>query len=151
MTGRFGGRRILRFFGVLAALLAVCLGAAAEEARNIAADCKYSISRGSYKNVAKLYDGSYKSFWQAGKEKKNFLQVTLPEGETCSGVQIKWDKLNTHWRIEVAQGDEWVEAGGYEEGKDYLITWTPLDNVTKFRITSLNPRWDALRIRELEV
>lgn len=151
MAGRFGGRRTLRFFLALAALMAICLGAGAEEARNIAAECKYSFSRGSYKNTAKLYDGSYKSFWQAGKERKNFLQVTLPEGETCSGVQIKWDKLNTHWCIEVAEGDEWVEAGGYEEGKDYLITWTPLENVTRFRITSRNPRWDTLRIRELEV
>ena len=141
-------RTAILFLGILAALWAVCCGAAAEEARNIAAECTYSFSRGGYRTVQKLYDGTYDSFWETGRESYNWLQVELPEGETCSGVQIKWGKLNRSWRLEVEENGEWVRAGGYEA--DCLITWTPLDGVAKFRVAT-RKKSAPLNIRELEV
>ena len=135
-------------FGFLMALL-LCFGAAAEEARNIAAECTYTWTKGSFKNVGDLYNGNYSYYWETVYSKDNWLEVTLPEGETCSGVQIKWGAVNTTWCIEVEENGEWVRAGGYEA--DYLTTWTPLKNVTKFRVSSHNKGKNKLRIMEMEV
>ena len=47
------------------------------------------------------------------------------------------------------ENGEWVPVGGYET--DIQNTWTPLDNVTKFRVAAHN-RWeDVITINELEV
>ena len=42
------------FFGCLAVLMAICCFAAAEEARNIAAECRYSWTKGSFLNEGDL-------------------------------------------------------------------------------------------------
>ena len=169
---RFCPGRTLVFLLFLTVLTAVCFGTAAEaqdsaareagnpvvaaeaqdpatgEARNIAAECKYAAARGHTRIFGNLYDGSYQYYWESDVRRDNWLQVTLPEGETCSGVQIKWAEINRSWRIEVEQDGEWVPAGGYEA--DYLNTWTPLENVTSFRIFA-GKRANRLRINELEV
>ena len=148
MKYRFRGK-ILLFVLLLLALTACCAFAAAEEARNIAAQCTYTYCKGSEKNIGDLYNGNYSYYWQAAKGKDSWLEVTLPEGETCSGVQIKWYQVNTGWCVETEQNGEWVSVGGYDG--DYLTTWTPLYNATKFRISTHNkvPEW--FRILELEV
>ena len=142
-------RLVRLFFCLLILLLLLCGAAAAEEARNIAADCTYTWTKGSFKNEGDLYNGNYSYYWETVYSRDNWLEVTLPEGETCSGVQIKWGGVNPAWCIEVERDGEWVRAGGYEA--DYLVTWTPLQGVSKFRISSHNRGKNRLRIMELEV
>ena len=141
-------RRIL--FVLAGAALILCLGAAAaEEARNIAADCTYRYQRDSARNIGDLYNGNYSYYWQSAYTKDPWLEVTLPEGETCSGVQIKWQKLNTSWYIETEENGEWVRAA--EASGEYLTTWTPLRNATKFRLCSDFRIPNDMRIVEMEV
>ena len=83
--------------------------------------------------------------------KNNYLEVRLPAGETCSGVQIKWAAINKKWCVEVLQNGEWVAVDGYREDRPYLTTWTPLENVTEFRIASHSNYPHELRIDELNV
>ena len=144
-------RRLLGFlFVVLLSLLLLAAGAAAaEEARDLTAQCSFSWSKGSSKKTAVLHDGNYDKYWQANKSKNNYLEVHLPEGETCSGVQIKWAEINKNWCVEIPEGDEWVRFAGYEG--DYLTTWTPLPEVKAFRIASHNNYPHYLRINELIV
>ena len=142
-------RRLLIALGI-GILLAGCVGAAgAEEARNLAAECSYRFQRGSQRNVGEMYDGSYNYYWESSKSRDPWLEVTLPEGETCSGVQIKWAVATSRWSVEVEQDGEWVKAG--EATGAYLTTWTPLPGVTKFRVSaSFNyPNW--MKILEIEV
>ncbi len=143
-------RKILRFLLCLAVFAALaCAAAAAEEARDITSACTFRASRGSGRNLEALYDGNYSYYWQSAKDWTPWVEVTVPEGETCSGVQIKWAFVNKNFSVEVEEGGKWVSAGGYES--DILTTWTPLDNVTKFRICAHN-RWeDVLNISELVV
>ena len=103
---------LVRFFGCLAVLMAVCCFAASEEARNIAAECRYSWTKGSFLNEGDLYNGNYSYYWQSVNSRDNWLEVTLPEGETCSGVQIKWGEINKTWCIEVQENGEWVRVSG---------------------------------------
>ena len=122
---------------------------AAGIARDLADRCSYSFSKGSKKKTAVLYDGEYSKYWQAAKAHYNYLEVHLPQGETCSGVQIKWAEINKNWCVEIQQGEEWISVGGYEA--DYLTTWTPLPDVTAFRIAAHNRVANYLRINELRV
>ncbi len=143
-------RKILRFLLCLAVFAALaCAAAAAEEARDITSACTFRASKGSGRNLEALHDGNYSYYWQSAKDWTPWVEVTLPEGETCSGVQIKWAFINKYWALEVEKNGEWVQVDGYSP--DIQNTWTPLDNVTKFRVIAYN-RWeDVLKINELEV
>ena len=141
--------RRLIFAGLLAGLVFLCASALAEPARDLAAECTYRFSKGSSRKTDVLFDGDYNRFWRSNKAKNNYLEVHLPEGESCSGVQIKWAAVNKNWCVEVQEGEEWVRAGGYEA--DYLTTWTPLEGVTAFRIASHSNYPHDLRINELGV
>lgn len=150
MNRKTAGRILLGLLVLLALLTAgAAEKASAEEARNIAAECTYKVPKGSGWGTKALYDGSYDYCWESPKAWEPCVEVTLPEGETCSGVQIKWAFINKNWAVEVEQGGEWVKVDGYSS--DIQNTWTPLDNVTKFRVIAYN-RWeDVLKINELEV
>ena len=150
MNRKTAGRILLCLLVLLALLTAgAAEKASAEEARNIAAECTYMVPKGSGWGTKALYDGSYDYCWESPKAWEPCVEVTLPEGETCSGVQIKWAFINKNWAVEVEQGGEWVKVDGYSS--DIQNTWTPLDNVTKFRVIAYN-RWeDVLKINELEV
>ena len=146
-------RRNLQKTAVVTFLMLILLllagSALAQEARDLTAECTYTVSKGSTRNIHALYNKDYMGYWQAGRAKNNYLEVRLPEGETCSGVQIKWAQINPNWCVEVKEGNEWVKVGGYEG--DYLTTWTPLPDVTQFRIASHNRVANYLRINELIV
>lgn len=118
-------------------------------ARNIAAECTYAWQKNAARNEGDLYNGNYSYYWESAKAKEAWLEVTLPEGETCSGVQIKWYAVYPDWSIEVEQDGQWVRAGGYTG--DYLTTWTPLYRAKKFRIVNRSKIPIAMRIVELEV
>ena len=138
---------------VLLLMLVVFLPAArAETARDLTAECKYTYSKGSQRNTNVLYDHKYDKIWKSEKSRNNYLEVQLPEGETCSGVQIKWASIqNRRWTVEVQQDGEWGAVDAFNEELPYLNTWTPLDNVTCFRIASHNTYPHMLEINELVV
>ena len=144
------GRILLFILCCLAAAALLCVSAAAEEARDIAKDCHYQICKGSFRKTQKLYDGDYSEWWESASRTDPWLEVTLPEGQTCTGVQIKWHTINPGWCVEVEDGNGgWVSAGGYDG--DYLHTWTPLDHVTKFRVAAHTKRARTMRILEMQV
>ena len=137
---------------LLMLLVLFAAAAEAETARDLTAECTYSFSKGSNRNTNVLYDHDYKKIWKSDKSKNNFLEVHLPEGETCSGVQIKWASIqNRRWCVEVRQGGEWVAVDAFNEETPYLTTWTPLEGVTEFRIASHNTYPHTLEINELVV
>ena len=137
-------------FGVLAGLLlALSVSAGAETARDLTKDCTFSFSKGSSRKTEVLYDGRYEGIWISNKAKNNYLEVRLPEGETCSGVQIKWADINRKWCVEVEQDGEWAAVDEFKT--EMLTTWTPLDGVTAFRIASHSNYPHDLKICELIV
>ena len=107
MKTRIAGRFLFCLL-VLAALLPVTLAgvASAEEARNIASECTYKVSKGGGGTKA-LHDGTYDFCWESPKAWEPWVEVTLPEGETCSGVQIKWAFINKYWALEVERSPAW--------------------------------------------
>ena len=102
--------RFLRPAVLLLFLLLLLLSAVqAETARDLTAECTYRYSKGSNRNTNVLYDHDYQKIWKSDKSRNNWLEVHLPEGETCSGVQIKWASVqNRRWTVQVQQDGEWV-------------------------------------------
>lgn len=134
---------------LLAALTLLTLSAAqAETARDITAQCTFSSKKAPF-NSRLLYDGSYEYAWETRQAKKVQLEVHLPQGEVCSGVQIKWGKVNKDWVVEYQQGGQWIACPKDETG--YLTTFTPLPDVTAFRIAANQRHQNKLMIHELNV
>ncbi len=123
----------------------------AETARDLTEQCTFSCSAGSSRRTFVLYDHDYEKIWTSNNARNNYLEVRLPAGETCSGVQIKWAAINRKWCVEVRQDGKWVAVDGYDENRPYLTTWTPLDHVTEFRIASHSNYPHRLSIDELVV
>lgn len=142
--------KIVSVLLVVVGIFVFCVGlAGAEDARNIAAECTYRYQRDSARNIGDLYNGNYSYYWESARTRDPWLEVTLPEGETCSGVQIKWQAVNRSWYIETEVNGEWIRTA--EASGEYLTTWTPLRNVKKFRIASDFRSPNVMRIVELEV
>lgn len=137
------------FSALLLSVFILAHPAHAETARDLTAQCAFSASKGSAKSFASLYNHSYTHFWQAGKSHYNYLEVRLPAGETCSGVQIKWAAINPNWTIEILKDGKWTPIG--ECSHEYLTTYTPLPGVSEFRIAAHNRVADYLRINEITV
>lgn len=133
---------------ILAAFCAIASVGLAAEARDITAQCTFSGPKPKYR-YSLLYDGNYEYAWETSRAKNVYLEVRLPEGEACSGVQIKWGKVSTEWEIELEQDGEWVAYAKDETG--YLTTFTALPNVTAFRIAAHQRVSDKLLIHELNV
>ena len=143
-------KKVIPLFLLISVLLLSAF-AAAETARDLTAECSFSASKGSGKKYTALYDHVYEGYWKSNKANNNYLEVHLPEGETCSGVQIKWAAINRKWCVEVEKNGEWTAVDGFQEGREFLTTWTPLDGVTAFRIASHSNYPHDLRIDELIV
>ncbi len=142
-----------RIVKVLLGLL-LCAGclwgtAGAESAQNITADCTFTTSGKPPYSYKLLYDQKYQYSWKTPKLKNVYLEVTLPEGQTCSGVQIKWGRINPRWQIELWDGTAWQPYHKDESG--HLTTWTPLPEVTRFRIAAHHNYKGELHINELYV
>lgn len=143
-------KKVIPLFLLISVLLLSAF-AAAETARDLTAECSFSASKGSGKKYTALYDHVYEGYWKSNKANNNYLEVHLPGGETCSGVQIKWAAINRKWCVEVEKDGVWTAVDGFQEGREFLTTWTPLDGVTTFRIASHSNYPHDLRIDELIV
>lgn len=135
-------------FCVMCCLLCLSVQAESRAAQDVSARCTY-VSPKSKSRTALLHDGNYTRAWQSARAKKVYLEVTLPEGELCSGVQVKWARVNLDFCVEVRDGEQWVRVE--QEHSPYLTTFTPLDGVSSFRIAANQRISDRLEINELVV
>ncbi len=142
---------ILRLALLLGLFLLFPALSSAETARDLTEQCTYKYSGGSSRRTFVLYDHDYEKIWTSNNARNNYLEVHLPAGETCSGVQIKWASINKKWCVEVRQDGKWTAVDEYDESRPFLTTWTPLDNVTEFRIASHSNYPHRLSIDELIV
>lgn len=140
---------IRRILIVLVILLCVAAGTAAETSRNIADECTYLSKKKSGYNV--FHDDNYATTWKSEKGHHPYLEVHLPEGETCQGVQIKWYAPCKSWSVQIEKDGAWVAVDQYREGEDYLVTWSSLPSVNAFRIACDFRVANWLRLNEIYV
>ena len=119
---------------IIAAILC-CAAAGAETAKDITSECKFNAGSGR-KTFAQCKDRNYKTYWKTNNGDKCFVEVTVPEGQSASGVMVQWFEHPHAWGVQV-QGEDgaWTDAG-HTEGS-YLAEYLPLpEGTTLFRVAN---------------
>ena len=140
---------------LLAALL-VILGAAllaaacADPAPDITKKCRfYALS--ARKNFSRCTDRDYKTYWRSGNGDGAGVEVTVPEGQTASGVEVQWYEHPHAWSVQVQdESGAWRDAG-HSEGA-YLTDYLPLpEGTTFFRVTNAPGEKRHFNLMELRI
>lgn len=141
-----------KIIAVLLGLLCLLMAAAAiaEPAEDITALCSFRAGSGR-DTLPQCYDRRYKTHWQSLGGKAAYLQVTLPEGQSASGVMTKWFDAHHGWQVQVEDEDgEWVTYA-QSEGL-YYSEYLPLpQDAASFRITTVKGRNSTLSLCEVYV
>ena len=140
---------------LLAALL-VILGASllpaacADPAPDITKKCRfYALS--ARKNFSRCTDRDYKTYWRSGNGDGAGVEVTVPEGQTASGVEVQWYEHPHAWGVQVQdESGAWRDAG-HSEGA-YLTDYLPLpEGTTFFRVTNAPGEKRHFNLMELRI
>ena len=132
-------------------MLALCCGpACAEPARDITSACKFNAASGR-KTFAKCHDGRYTTYWQTANGDKAYVEVTVPGGQTASGVMVRFYEHTHAWGVQIQDGSgAWVDAG-HTDGS-YLTEYLPLpEGTVSFRIANAPGNKTRYRIADLRI
>lgn len=119
------------------ALLLCCFAGLtlAEEAPDLTGDCEITASRKD--KLFRLTDGKMKMTFEGLKNKQNWIEVTVPEGEVACGIYIVWKENSAIVSLEAfdAASGAFVPTATLNRG-DYVHEFTPLDHLSQFRLVS---------------
>ena len=145
-------RKIRFLTAVLLLALAVLLIAAAgaETAEDITSSCRLKPLSGK-KSFPNCTDRDYTTYWRSDNGKGACIEVTVPDGETASGVTVQWFEHPHAWGLQVQDGSgEWIDAG-HTEGL-YLTDYLPLpEGTTFFRVTNAPKEKRHFNLIELRI
>ena len=148
-TGSFGLKYWVAAAGLIAALF-LCAFAGAEPAEDITAQCKFNAGSGR-KTFAKCRDRNYETYWKTSNGEKCYVEVTVPEGQSASGVMTQWFEHPHAWGVQVKDADgKWTDAG-HTEG-EYLAEYLPLpEGTTVFRVANAPGEKRHFNLTELRI
>ncbi len=138
---------------LLAGLFAVPAQAAAAEdapARDITASCVFRPASNA-RNFRKCTDDNYKTYWNSAAGSGAMIDVTLPAGESASGVWIRWYEHTHACRLQIPDGsDGWAEYSC--SSGEFLSDFLPLPAGTSvFRICNPEGKKTRMPVCELRV
>ena len=92
---------------LLCFLLLTLVGSAlAQEAEDLTQQCKFQGTAVS-KEMKKLWDNKYSSYWRSQGGASGKLTVTLPEGQEARGIYIKWYEKAVPVEVVEPEGKNW--------------------------------------------
>ena len=104
---------------VVLVLLACCLGlgALAEEARDLTADCDFKTSSTEYV-IRALYNRDFTNKpWKAAKTRHPYVAATAPSGEKIYGLYVCFATMPESYEVQVGKGSEgWETLAAGQEG-----------------------------------
>lgn len=140
---------------LLAALLilgitALCAPACAETAADITSACSFKAGSGK-KTFSQCKDRNYRTYWRSSNGAKAFIEVTVPQGETASGVMVQWYEHPHAWGVQLQdETGAWVDAGSTEG--QYLSDYLPLpEGTTHFRVANAPGEGRHFNLTELRI
>ena len=142
------------FAAVMIIAAVLCCGAAcAETAQDITKQCKFSAGSGRTGENAfsRCTDRNYKTYWRTSNGDKCFVEVTVPAGQTASGVMVQWYEHPHAWGVQVKDADgKWTDAG-HTEGS-FLAEYLPLpEGTAQFRVANAPGEGRHFNMVELRV
>ena len=120
---------------IMLGITLLCAAVFADPAADITSSCKFNAGSGR-KSFAKCRDRDYRTYWKTANGDKCYVEVTVPSGQTASGVMVQWYEHPHAWGVQVAGADgKWTDAG-HTEGS-YLAEYLPLpEGTTRFRVAN---------------
>lgn len=143
-------RWIWGLLAFLACLLLLTAGTA-QEAQELTKQCKFRAG-GHRSKFSACLDRDYGTYWASGGgADKACIEVTLPEGQTCGYVMLKWYDHPHAYSVRVQdEHGSWVEIRR-TEGL-YLADALALpEGITRFRITNVGKKTATMHLAELYV
>ena len=129
---------------LLLLLLPVC--AAAQEAKEITADCV--ITSGKVRTTS-VHDNDYTTAWRSERVRRPYLEFQLPEGETAGWLYVCFAEMPQSWAVEEKIDGKWqVVADG---STDYIHALVKLNGQNHFRIVENSGITTRLKISEVFV
>ncbi len=142
-------RQMNFLLGACFACLLLWSGSAlAQEAQDITGQC---VMKGSLnpKMVRNIADRDYQTYWRSQPGAKAYLEITLPAGEACGSVYIRWARPDIRFNVQ-AGGKEWVTVAERDSG--WLSEYVPLpEGAASLRIVPGGKEKGRLAISELYV
>ena len=126
------------------------LHATAEEAPDITSRCSFKAASGR-SSFRKALDRTYGSWWTSSSGAGASFIVTVPKGQTASGISVKWYERPHAWQVQIKDDSgAWVTAG--ETEGLYYSEYLPLpEGTTTFRVTNPEKRSARMMISEIYV
>ena len=120
---------------VLLGLILLLAAAGAETAADITSACKFNAGSGR-KSFSGCKDRDYKTYWRTNNGDKCYVEVTVPAGQTASGVMVQWYEHPHAWGVQILTAEgKWVDAG-HTDGT-YLAEYLSLPEGTeRFRVAN---------------
>ena len=144
-----------KFRGLAAALLILgitllCAFACAEPAADITADCSFKPGSGK-KSFAQCRDRNYRTYWRTSSGDKAYVEVTVPKGETASGVMVQFYEHPHACGVQVQnESGEWIDTGWMDH--KFLAGYIPLpEGTTHFRVANAPSDKSHFNLAELRV
>ena len=135
---------------VIIAALFCCAAAGAEPAPDITRNCKFNAGSGR-KTFSKCKDRDYKTYWRTNNGDKCYVEVTVPAGQSASGVMVQWYEHPHAWGVQVKdESGKWTDAG-HTDGS-YLAEYLPLpEGTTVFRVANAPGEKRHFNMTELRI
>ena len=88
----------------LALLLALPVCAWSQEAKNLTGECEIISPK---QKTTSVHDGDYTTAWRSDRQRKPYLEFTLPEGETAQYLYVCFADMPDSWAVEEKVDGKW--------------------------------------------
>ncbi len=140
-------RKIIALFLFL--LLLSCVHALAEEAPDLTAQCKITVSSQS-KRASRMSDRDYLTGFISDKQKNPSIEIVAPKGQPMYGLYVCFGGKLAPWVVEAKKGGKWV--GVYQSEGAFAHEYAPLpDGETDVRVRLNSDKQAVLAVSELFV
>lgn len=113
---------IILFLFVLLCL-ACCSCALAQEAEDLTAQCKFTVSTKGYK-IPRIYDRDWGTTYISDKQRHPVVEISAPKASPIYGVYLCFGDQLTPWEIQGKRGGKWTTL--YESEGVFAHEYAPL-------------------------
>lgn len=137
----------LLFLLLLLILSASAFPALAQEAADVTADCKITLSPGKYKALDRICDRDYHTIYLSNKMKAPSVIIEAPKNTPLQGVYVCFGDKVTPWKVEAKKDGQWVTV--FESEGLYAHEYAPVADAMAIRILPQSTKQTTLCIAEV--
>lgn len=134
------------FAALLLLLLLLPMSASALEAKELTGECDITSPN---QRTASVHDGDYTTAWRSERQRKPYLEFSLPEGKTAQYLYICFADMPDSWAIEEKTDGKWQTVA--EGSRDYDHALVELGGKSHFRLVEDSGITTRLKINEVFV